>query len=88
MLPDFYNHIAYSFYLVLGLVGVFKLLFVFWKLNTTERRQSRRFLGHMEESFLPELGRDPSKGWCPVGPFVYKGRCEVWWSEGASPGVQ
>lgn len=66
MLPDFYSHVAYSFYLACVLVGDFNLLYVCWKLNTTEESQSRRFLECVEP------GSEPSKGWCPAKPAGYK----------------
>ncbi|TRZ06973.1 hypothetical protein HGM15179_020132 [Zosterops borbonicus] len=45
----------------LVLVGDFNLLDVCWKLNTVEKRQSRRFLECVEESFLTQLVSKPTR---------------------------
>lgn len=66
MLPDFYSHIAYSFYLALVLVGDFNLLNVCWKLNTTDRSQSRRLLEYVEENFLPQLEESLARAGAPL----------------------
>lgn len=46
----------------LVLVGDFNLTDMYWELNTEEKRQSRRFLEYMEESFLSQLVSDPTRG--------------------------
>jgi len=38
---------------------------VCWKYNTADRKQSRRFLEHMEENFLTELVSEPTRGGTP-----------------------
>jgi len=49
--------------LALALMGDFSLPAVCWKSNTAERKQSRRFLVCVEETFLTQLVREPaSKG--------------------------
>ncbi|KAK4830530.1 hypothetical protein QYF61_011509 [Mycteria americana] len=44
--------------LALVLVGDFSLPDVCWKYNTAERKQSRRFLEHVADNFLTQLGRE------------------------------
>ncbi|KAJ7408595.1 Glycylpeptide N-tetradecanoyltransferase 2 [Willisornis vidua] len=44
-------------------------LSAFWKYNTAERRQSRRFLEYVEDNFLTELVSEPT-----AGPVVHKKR--------------
>ena len=43
------------------LVGDFNLPGVCWKYNTAERKQSRRFLECMEDNFLTQLVREPTR---------------------------
>ncbi|GAB0181938.1 hypothetical protein GRJ2_000659100 [Grus japonensis] len=47
--------------LVLVLVGDFNLPDVYWKYNTAERNQSRRFLACVEDNFLTQLVREPAR---------------------------
>ena len=46
--------------LALVLVGDFSLPDVCWKYNTTDRKQSRRFLECMEDNLLTQLVREPA----------------------------
>ncbi|KAK4810498.1 LOW QUALITY PROTEIN: hypothetical protein QYF61_004278 [Mycteria americana] len=48
--------------LALVLMGDFKLPDVCWKYNTAERKQSRRFLECVEDNFLTQLVREPTRG--------------------------
>ncbi|KAK4815884.1 hypothetical protein QYF61_009935, partial [Mycteria americana] len=48
--------------LALVLVGDFNLLDVFWKYNTAEKKQSRRFLECVEDNFLTQLVSEPTRG--------------------------
>ncbi|TRZ08055.1 hypothetical protein HGM15179_019054 [Zosterops borbonicus] len=45
----------------LVLVGDFNLPDICWELNTAEKRQSRRFLECMEDSFLSQLVSEPTR---------------------------
>ncbi|GAB0188391.1 hypothetical protein GRJ2_001304400 [Grus japonensis] len=45
----------------LVLVGDFNLPEVCWKYNTAERKQSRRFLECVEDNFLTQLVREPTR---------------------------
>ena len=47
--------------LALDLVRDFNLSDVCWKYNTAEKKQSRRFLECVEEKFLTQLVREPSR---------------------------
>ena len=47
--------------LALVLMGDFNLPDVCWKYNTVERKQSRRFLECVEENFLNQLVREPTR---------------------------
>ncbi|KAJ7408007.1 mitochondrial fission process protein 1 [Pitangus sulphuratus] len=51
----------------LVLVGNFTLPDVCWKLNTAEKRQSRRFLECIEDNFLLQLVNDSTRGGAPLG---------------------
>ena len=42
-------------------MGDFNLPVVCWKCNTAERKQSRRFLECVEDNFLTQLVREPTK---------------------------
>ena len=42
-------------------MGDFSLPDVSWKYNTAERKQSRRFLECVEENFLTQLVREPTR---------------------------
>ncbi|TRZ26643.1 hypothetical protein HGM15179_000414 [Zosterops borbonicus] len=46
----------------LVLVGDFNLPDICWELNTAEKRQSRKFLEHMEDNFLLQLVGEPTRG--------------------------
>jgi len=45
---------------VLVLMGDFNLPDICWKYNTAERKQSRRFLGYVEDNFLMQLVSEPT----------------------------
>ncbi|KAJ7422828.1 rna-directed dna polymerase from mobile element jockey-like [Pitangus sulphuratus] len=72
--------------LALVLVEDFYLMGVCWKLNTAEKRQSRRFLECVEDNFLTQLVSEPSRSGAPldllftnkeglVGDVVVTGHC-------------
>ena len=42
------------------------MLDVSWKLNTAQRRQSRMFLGYVEDNFLTQLVSELSRGGAPL----------------------
>ena len=46
----------------LVLMGDFNFPDICWKYNTAQRKQSKRFLECMEDSFLTQLVRDPTRG--------------------------
>jgi len=48
--------------LALVLMGDFNFPDICWKYNTTQRKQSKRFLECMEDSFLTQLVREPTRG--------------------------
>jgi len=48
--------------LALVLVGDFNLPVIYWKYNTAERNQSRRFLERVEDNFLTQLVNEPTRG--------------------------
>uniref|UniRef100_A0A8B9C3Y3 Reverse transcriptase domain-containing protein n=1 Tax=Anser brachyrhynchus TaxID=132585 RepID=A0A8B9C3Y3_9AVES len=50
----------------LVLVGDFNFPDISWKHNTAQRKQSRRFLESMEDSFLTQLVREPTRGGAPL----------------------
>ena len=52
--------------LALVLMGDFNLPDVCWKYNTAERKQSRRFLERVEETFLTQLVREPAREGTPL----------------------
>ncbi|KAK4824398.1 hypothetical protein QYF61_014058 [Mycteria americana] len=52
--------------LALVLVGDFNLPDVCWKYNTAERKQSRRFLERVEDNFLTQLVREPTREGAPL----------------------
>jgi len=59
----FYKRLAeVSQSLALVLMGDLNLLDICWKYNTAERKQSRRFLEHVEDNFLTQLVSEPTKG--------------------------
>lgn len=69
--------------LTLVLVGDFNLPDIWWKYNTAERKQSRRFLECVEDKFLKELLREPAGGGGPTKHDVDEqrrtcGRCGDW----------
>jgi len=43
-------------------MGDFNFPDICWKYNTTQRKQSKRFLECMEDSFLTQLVREPTRG--------------------------
>ena len=65
----------------LVLVGDFNFPDISWKYNTAQRKQSRRFLESMEDSFLTQLVREPTRGGVPLDLlFTEKDWWEMWWS--------
>uniref|UniRef100_A0A8B9CU89 Reverse transcriptase domain-containing protein n=1 Tax=Anser brachyrhynchus TaxID=132585 RepID=A0A8B9CU89_9AVES len=50
----------------LVLVGDFNFPDISWKHNTAQRKQSRRFLEGVEDSFLTQLVREPTRGGAPL----------------------
>ncbi|GAB0204739.1 hypothetical protein GRJ2_002939500 [Grus japonensis] len=52
--------------LVLFLVGDFNLPDICWKYNTAEKKQSRRFLECVEDSFLTQLVTEPARASAPL----------------------
>ena len=59
----FYKRLAeVSQSLALVLVGDFTLPDIFWKYNTVEKKQSRRFPECMEDNFLTQLVSEPTRG--------------------------
>ncbi|KAK4827211.1 hypothetical protein QYF61_015239 [Mycteria americana] len=59
----FYKQLAeVSQSLALVLMGDFNLPVVCWKYNTAERKQSRRFLECVEDTFLTQLVSEPTRG--------------------------
>jgi len=59
----FYKRLAeVSQSLDLVLVGDFNSPDACWKYNTAERKQSRRFLEHVEGDFLMQLVTEPTRG--------------------------
>jgi len=59
----FYKSLAeVSQSLALVLVAEFNLQNICWKYNTAERKQSRRFLGCVEDNFLTQLVSEPTRG--------------------------
>jgi len=49
-------------------------LFFYWKYNTAERKQSRRFLECVEDNFLTQLLRECTRGITLLDFLVYKQR--------------
>ena len=47
-------------------MGDFNFPDISWKYNTAQRKQSRRFLESMEDSFLTQLVREPTRGSAPL----------------------
>ena len=54
----------------LVLMGCFNLPDVCWKYNTSEMKQSRRFLECVEDNFLTQLVREPTREATPLDLFV------------------
>uniref|UniRef100_A0A493THY5 Reverse transcriptase domain-containing protein n=1 Tax=Anas platyrhynchos platyrhynchos TaxID=8840 RepID=A0A493THY5_ANAPP len=52
--------------LVIVLMGDFNFPDISWKHNTPQRKQSRRFLENMEDSFLTHLVSEPTRGGAPL----------------------
>lgn len=50
----------------LVLVRAFNLPDVCWRYNSSDRRQSERFLEHMEDKFLTHLAREPPREGAPL----------------------
>lgn len=46
----------------LALMGDFNLTDTCWKYNAAERKQSQRFLQNVEDNFLKQLLREPTRG--------------------------
>ena len=46
---------------------------VCWRYNTTERKQSRRFLECVEDNFLTQLVAEPTREATPLVLFVNRG---------------
>ena len=64
---EFYRHLANVVKSsALVLMGDFNLPDVFWKCNTSQSKQSRRFLESMEDSFLMQLVSEPARGGAPL----------------------
>jgi len=62
----FYKRLAeVSLSLALVLMGDFNLPDICWKYNTAERKQSRRFLGCVEDNFLTQMVSEEAEG----GPY-------------------
>jgi len=60
--------------LALVLVGDFNLPDVCWKYNTAGRKQSRKFLECVEDNFLTQLERQPTRKGTLAGPAVCEQR--------------
>ncbi|GAB0199184.1 mitochondrial enolase superfamily member 1 [Grus japonensis] len=59
----FYKQLAeVSQSLAVVFMGDFNLPDVCWKYNTAEKKQSRRFLEHVEDNFLTQLVSEPTRG--------------------------
>jgi len=59
----FYKRLAeVSQSLALVLMGDFNLADICWKYSPAERKQSRRFLECVEDNFLTQLVREPTRG--------------------------
>jgi len=81
----FYKRLAeVSQLLALVLMGDLNLPNIYWKHNTAERKQSRRFLKCVEDDFLMQLVRESARGGAlldllftnregPVGDVVVRG---------------
>ena len=50
----------------LVLMGDFNFPDISWKCNTAQRKQSRRFLETVEDSFLTQLVSEPTRGGAPL----------------------
>ena len=51
---------------VLVLMGDFSFLNVCWNYKMAQKKQSRRFLECMEDNFLMQLVREPTRGAAPL----------------------
>jgi len=57
---------------------------IFWKYNTMQKKQSRKFLKHMKDNFLMQLLRKPIRGDVPMDLLLTNrraragGRCGGW----------
>lgn len=56
-----YKQLSEVSLLTLVFMGEFNLPDVFWKRNTAERKQSRKFLECMEDNFLKQLVNKPTR---------------------------
>ena len=73
----FYKQLAEVVQLpVLVLMGDFNFPGVYWEYNTVQKKQSRRFLECMEDNFLLQLVRQPTRGDVPLD-LLFTGK--VWW---------
>lgn len=66
------DHRTVSRLLPLIILGDFNLPDVCWEYNTTERKQSRRFLECMEDKFLMQLVREPNRECTPLDMLFAK----------------
>lgn len=55
--------------LLLGLMGNINFLDVCWKYYITERKMSRRFLECVENNFLSQVMRKPTRESSPLDPL-------------------
>ncbi|KAK4821080.1 hypothetical protein QYF61_012422 [Mycteria americana] len=75
----FYKQLAgVSRLLALVLMGGFNLPDVCWKYNTAERKQSRRFLEHVEDNFLTQLVSEPTREGTSLDLQTEKDWWEMW----------
>jgi len=55
----------------LVLMGDFNFPDVCWKYNTAQRKQSKRFLECVKDSFPYTAGTRAYQGWCPARPALH-----------------
>lgn len=68
----FYEHLAEVMRSpVLVLVGDLNYPDICWKYNIDQRKQSKRFLGCVEDSFLMQLVQEPTRGGALARPALH-----------------
>ena len=58
-------------------MGDFNFPDICWEYSTAQKKKSRRFLECIEDNFLMQLVREPTRGTAPLDMLFTEGK--VWW---------